>query len=42
MQVEILLKIREYLSNLFRRAKISDGVGDGVVVFQLEQRREFF
>ena len=38
--IEILLKAREDLPDLFRPAQIGHGVGDGVVVFEAEQRRQ--
>ncbi len=40
--VEILLEAREDLADLFRPAKIGHGVGNGVVIFEPEQRRQLF
>jgi hypothetical protein len=35
--VQMPLEAGEHFSDLFRLAQIGDGVGDGVVVFELEQ-----
>ena len=39
--VKILLKACKDLADFFRLAEICHGVGQGVVVFEFEQRREF-
>ena len=36
------METREHFADFFRLAKLGHGVGDGVVVFEAQQRREFF
>ena len=38
--VQILLEAAEHLADLFRPAKVGDGIGDGIVVFQAQQRTQ--
>ena len=40
--IQIFLKAGKYLANILRPAEIGHGIGDCVVVSQLEQRSEFF
>jgi len=40
--IQVFLKPDEHLANLVRSAEVGNGVGDGVVVFQAEQRCQFF
>ncbi len=40
--VEEFLESGEHLPDLVRRSEVRHGVGDGVVVFELQQRAEFF
>lgn len=39
--VEVLLKAGEDLPDLFRPAQVGNGVGDGIVVLEFQQRRQF-
>lgn len=36
--IEILLEPREHLSDQLRRAEVGHGIGEGVVIFEAQQR----
>jgi hypothetical protein len=40
--IQVFLEHNEHLADLIRSAESGDSVGNGVVVFQAEQRRWFF
>ena len=40
--IQVLLKARKDSPDLLRPAQLGYGVGDGVVVFEAEQRRQLF
>jgi hypothetical protein len=39
--IEVFLEADEDLADLVRAAEVGDGVGDGVVVFEAQQRSQF-
>jgi len=41
LQIQVLLEAHEYLSNLLRSSQINHGIGNRIVIFQMQQRVKF-